>query len=121
MTARSLTTAQSWTFTAPPARRDAAGELTREGGDVGVEALPRAASVEAGDLDHGTPLDSTDSDPDATWTDEEGAEQAENRSEYAAQRDPLSRAVADLQLHPPLPAVELDGSEPAGQHLLLAR
>src|SRR5688572_22817591 len=82
-----------------------------------VLEITAGAPVEAGQLDHGTPVVSADPHPCATGPDEQRAEQTQDGQEYAGQRYQLAGAVADLELDPPVDAVEGDRSRVAGQLL----
>ena len=84
--------------------RAAGAELALERVDLDVEISPGAA-VEAGQLDHGTPVVlgvAGDPDPGATRADEQRAEQPEQREDRR-----LERAERWLPAHPDSPALSL--------------
>ncbi len=116
MTALSLTAANCAVLTRAPSRIGAGLlheplELVDLGGEVTA-----GAAVEPGQLDHGTPgswlavvvLGTADPHPEPARPDEQRAHQPEDAEQHAAERDALAGAVADLQLDPPLHAVEAD-------------
>src|SRR5688500_2292693 len=82
--------------------------------DLVLEITP-GAPVEAGQLDHGTPVAPADPHPRAAGPDEQRPEQAENGEDDAGQRNQLAGAVADLYLDSPVDVVEGDRVGVAGQ------
>src|SRR4051794_4866935 len=80
-----------------------------------VEALAGGGAVEAADLDAAAVAAGQPPDPGPPPPPEQRPHEADQAAGATAERDALARGVADLQLHPPLVAVEAHGPGPVGE------